>query len=91
MSYVLISFESPHHTIKADKILEESKIPRMVYPIPREISKDCGMGLRLRQTNLNQALELFNKKGILYKHIFYVDAKDKLTLIDRFKVKDQNS
>lgn len=89
MSYILISFESPHHTIKADKILEGSSIKRMVYPIPREISKDCGMGLRIAEADLDKVLQIFKENEILYKHIFPVDSKDHLNLIERFKSKDQ--
>ncbi|MCK4261323.1 MAG: DUF3343 domain-containing protein [Halanaerobiales bacterium] len=89
MSYILISFESPHHTIKADKTLEKSSINRMVYPIPREISKDCGMGLRLLQSDLDQALKLFQENDILFKHVFPVDKNDRLSLLDRFNSKDQ--
>ena len=90
MSYVLISFETPHHTIKADKSLEEMGISRMVYPIPREISRDCGMGLRVLESDLEYVLRIFTEKGILYKKVFPVteDGKAK-SLIDRLKAKDQ--
>lgn len=84
MGYVLISFESPHHTIKADKALENIDIERTVYPIPREISKDCGLGLKVKQVNLKTALELFKQKDILYKHTFPVTKDDKLSLMDKF-------
>lgn len=91
MSYVLVSFETPHHTIKADKALAEVNIVKVVYPIPREISRDCGMGIRLLQADLEQALQLFTEKGILYKHVFPVDGRDKVSLLDRLVQKDQHS
>lgn len=91
MSYVLISFESPHYTIKADKALDELSISKAVYPIPREISRDCGMGLRLHQSDLERALEFFQEKGILFKQIFPVDNQDRLTLLDRLRNQNQHS
>lgn len=91
MSYVLISFETPHHTIKADKALGEIAVEKAVYPIPREISRDCGMGLRISQADLEQALRLFQERGILYKKTFPLSEKENTSLIDRFSVKDQQN
>lgn len=90
MSYVLISFETPHYTIKADKSLEEMCINRAVFPIPREISRDCGMGLRIDDADLERVLQIFTEKGILYKRVFPINEKGQATsLIDRLTAKDQ--
>ena len=70
MNYVLIAFESPHHTIKADKLLETAKIKCAIYPIPREISKDCSLGLKILSTDLKKALALFNRENVLYQKTF---------------------
>lgn len=91
MAYVLISFETPHHTIKADKVLGEVSIEKAVYPIPREISRDCGMGLRLFQSDLERALQLFQEKGILYKKVFPLTESDHTSLLNRFSVKNQQN
>lgn len=91
MAYVLISFETPHHTIKADKVLDEVSIEKAVYPIPREISRDCGMGLRLFQSDLERALQLFQEKGILYKKVFPLTDSDHTSLLNRFSVKNQQN
>ncbi len=84
MSYTLISFESPHHTIKADKVLQQAAIKCMVYPIPREISRDCGLGIRILSSDLDTALELFQKKDILLKNIFPINENNSRNLIDKF-------
>lgn len=90
MSYVLISFESPHHTIKADKVLSDAGIKSTVYPIPREISRDCGLGIRINSTDLDQILALFKERDILHKHTFPMDDNSHLNLIDKFTSHDQH-
>lgn len=89
MDYVLISFESPHHTVKADKILEKHSFYRMVYPIPREISLDCGLGIRIAKSDLQLVIKLFEENQILYKNIFQIDQKDQTSLIDHFLADNQ--
>lgn len=89
MNYILISFESPHHTIKADKLLETAKINCAIYPIPREISIDCGLGLRILGTDLKKALALFNTENILYQKTYRLDEKNRVNLLEEFISEDQ--
>lgn len=89
MNYILISFDSPHYTIKADKLLQTAAIKCAIYPIPREISKDCSLGLRIQSTDLEKTLALFKEKNILYQKTFHLNGKNQARLIDSFFSKDQ--
>lgn len=46
MRYI-ITFESVHYVIKAEKILKKAGINLRLIPPPREISSDCGMAIEI--------------------------------------------
>lgn len=45
--YLVILFESVSYALKAEKILKQEGIPHKLIPVPRQISPDCGICLRL--------------------------------------------
>jgi hypothetical protein len=46
-SYCAVLFKSVNQTMWADKILKEEVIPHKLIPVPRHISSDCGVCLRI--------------------------------------------
>lgn len=47
--FVVITFSSTHHALKAEKVLKKADIPAKVIPVPRNISSDCGVALRFEK------------------------------------------
>jgi hypothetical protein len=47
MSTALLLFESTHAVIKAERLLDEKKIPCKVIPVPKHISSECGLALEV--------------------------------------------
>jgi hypothetical protein len=45
--YHVILFDSVHHALRSEKILKEAGIPHKLIPVPRHISSDCGICLRV--------------------------------------------
>jgi hypothetical protein len=45
--YLLILFQSVHHVLRAEKLLAERGCPCKMIPIPRNVSSDCGVCLRV--------------------------------------------
>ena len=45
--YAVFLFPSVSHTLKAEKILKEQGIVHKLIPVPRHISSDCGVCLRV--------------------------------------------
>ncbi len=45
--YAVFLFPSVSHTLKAEKILKEQGIVHKLIPVPRQISSDCGVCLRV--------------------------------------------
>lgn len=46
-SYSAVLFKSVNQTMWADKLLKEQGIPHKLIPVPRHISSDCGVCLRI--------------------------------------------
>ncbi len=46
-SYAVFLFPSVSHTLKAEKILKAAGIAHKLIPVPRQISSDCGVCLRV--------------------------------------------
>jgi len=45
--YVIVIFPSTHHALKAERVAGEKGIDVKMIPVPREISSDCNMGMRV--------------------------------------------
>jgi len=45
--YAVFLFPSVSHTLKAEKILKEQGIVHKLIPVPRHLSSDCGVCLRV--------------------------------------------
>jgi len=45
--YVVFLFPSVSHALKAEKILKGREIAHKLIPVPRHISSDCGVCLRV--------------------------------------------
>lgn len=46
-SYHVILFKSVNQTMWADKLLKDKGIPHKLIPVPRTISSDCGVCIRI--------------------------------------------
>lgn len=45
--YSVILFRSVHHVMWAEKLLKEKQFPSKLIPVPRHISSNCGVCLRI--------------------------------------------
>jgi hypothetical protein len=55
--YRVLLFESVSAALLAEKILKKRKVPHKLIPIPRHLSSDCGVCIRIRESALQQAME----------------------------------
>jgi hypothetical protein len=46
-SYHAVLFKSVNQTMWAEKILKEKKLPHKLIPVPRQVSSDCGVCIRI--------------------------------------------
>ena len=46
-SHVVILFKSVSYALKAEKILKREGLPHKLIPVPKQISSDCGVCLKI--------------------------------------------
>lgn len=53
--YAVIVVYSTSHAMRIEKLLKEKEIPCKMIPVPRQISSDCGVCVRILKTNVEAA------------------------------------
>lgn len=80
-------FHSIHDVLKAEKILKERGVRFELMPVPRNLSSDCGMCIRLKQ-HVEDVLPLV--ENIDMAGCFFFNGKEysafKLTMIQNEKI-----
>lgn len=54
-SYLVLLFKSVSYVLKAEKILKESGLSCKLIPVPKRISSDCGVCLRI-EANMKEKI-----------------------------------
>lgn len=77
MEYFLITFQSTHQYMKAEKILKDLNYDCTLLHIPSEISADCGLGLKFSSSLDNNKLKkIIMLTGINFDGIYYIKNKE---------------
>lgn len=63
---MIIIFQSTHHAIKAERVLLENKIKLKIIPVPRNISSDCGMAIKVYKGHEKTAIGFLEQNKILF-------------------------
>jgi hypothetical protein len=60
MEYLIFSFLSTHHVMKAEKLLLQAGFRHEIIPTPKNISSECGMSIRMKANDYKEAvMQLF--------------------------------
>ena len=70
--HVVILVYSPSHALRAEKILQEAAILCKLIPVPRHLSSDCGVCVRIRQSDKAAALETLARARVETQGIHHV-------------------
>jgi len=54
MSFVLV-FNSTHHALTAEEVLEESGLEVDIVPVPADIRVDCGLAIEITECDRERA------------------------------------
>ena len=49
--YGVVLFHSTSHTLRAEKVLQKAGISCKLIPVPRHLSSDCGVCLRIKRAD----------------------------------------
>ncbi len=69
----IVAFNSTHHAIRTDKLLNESNMKVTTLPTPREISSSCGISVRFLKDDINKVIDIIESNEILYHGIFKIE------------------
>jgi hypothetical protein len=54
-SYAVILVYSTSHAIRIEKLLQERKVGSKLIPVPRQLSSDCGVCVRIARDEIEAA------------------------------------
>ena len=69
IKYSIILVFSTGHAIRAEKLLKNAGISCGMVPVPRYLSSDCGVSVRIEQQDKKKVLEVFEKNHFDYDAI----------------------
>lgn len=61
-SYYVVLFKSVSYVLKAEKLLKQSGLPCKLIPVPKTISSDCGVCLRIEANKKDKIIESLKGK-----------------------------
>ncbi len=65
-------FETTHLTMKAEAIFKKNNIPNMLFPKPKKAVSECGLVVKLFESDLETARELCENNGIQIKEVIRI-------------------
>lgn len=80
--YGLLTFHSTHHALKAEKKLKEAGLEIMMIPIPRQITANCGTGIKFDLSAVAKVKEIINETQIKIWGYYKVQQQGGEKIID---------
>lgn len=72
MDYAVILVYSTTHALQIEKLLTERGMDCKMIPVPRHLSSDCGVCVRVCRTDLASAQEMVAKSGIEHEGFYTI-------------------
>jgi hypothetical protein len=63
-TYTVLLMQSTSHAIRAEQVLYRAGISAKLIPVPRHLSSDCGVCLRIRRSDVEAAREALQAAGV---------------------------
>lgn len=60
----VILLHATSHAIRAEKLIKKAGITCKLIPVPRHLSSDCGVCIRLEQSNSKEAINILEEANI---------------------------
>lgn len=75
-NFYVISFDSTHHAIKAEKLFKEHNLNIKMMPTPREITASCGLSIRFESGDLQEVEDIINTEDLAVKGKYAMTRTD---------------
>lgn len=73
---IVLIFRGTHQVMSAEKSLKGAGVPMRLIPVPRRLTSDCGLAIRVPESARGRAREVLSGAGMLPAsvHILRVDG-----------------
>jgi hypothetical protein len=62
---IVLIFQGTHQVMSAEKCLKKAKVPMRLIPVPRRLTSDCGLAIRIFHPDRARAKQILTGSGIL--------------------------
>ncbi len=70
MSYKIMTFESVHHALRAEKEIRQAGLQADAISVPRRLSSDCGIALRFAVNDEDEVRRTMEASCAPFKGIY---------------------
>lgn len=68
--FYLLTFKNTHDAIAGEKLLKEMALNPIIVPTPTNVTKSCGLSIRIEKTLFYRIKELINENKLVTKEIY---------------------
>lgn len=66
---LILIFRGTHQVLSAEKHLKKGGVPMRLIPVPRRLTSDCGLAIRIFPPDRDRARKVLSRSGILPKSV----------------------
>ena len=66
---MILVFDSTHHALTAEEVLEESGLDIDIVPVPAEIRVGCGLAIEVALADRDRAEDALAAAGVVFKSV----------------------
>ena len=62
---IILIFRGTHQVLSAEKLLKRAGVAMRLIPVPRSLTSDCGLAIRLSPSGIDRARDVLSDAGLL--------------------------
>lgn len=62
---LVLIFRGTHQVMSAEKHLKKAGVPMRLIPVPRRLTSDCGLAIRIFSPDRDRARQVLSRSGVL--------------------------
>jgi hypothetical protein len=74
--FLILTFDSTHHAMRAESILKDEKISIKTIPTPRDITLSCGLAIKASVLDKERIIKMNEDKTLDFKNLYEVSTMD---------------
>lgn len=75
-SEVILIFRGTHQVMAAEKNLKQGGVATKVIPVPRALSSDCGLAIRIFPPDKRRAKDILSRSGISPRSVYILREEE---------------